>query len=86
MEQEVFRMKHVGMNEAAAQVAASTASAVHRRDHVHESGQACHPHAVEVIGLGHQAMVVCHDCGSDTGFMDFRRADLVATRHRRLTA
>ena len=60
--------------------------AVHRRDHTHEPGRACHPHAVEVIGLGHSAMVVCHDCGSDTAFMDARRADLVAERHRRMTA
>jgi hypothetical protein len=53
---------------------------------VHEDGQACHPHVVEVIGLGHSAMVVCHDCARDTGFMVAKRAEEVAQRHRRLTA
>ena len=79
-------MRHRGISDATAPVASSTASAVHRRDHVHEDGQVCHPHAVEVIGLGHSAMVVCHDCARDTGFMEARRADEVALRHRRLTA
>ena len=79
-------MKHRGISDASLQVAVSTASAVHRRDHVHQDGQACHPHVVEVIGLGHSAMVVCHDCARDTGFMDGRRAEEVAVRHRRLTA
>lgn len=78
-------MKHRGTSTATA-VALSTVDAVHRRDHTHTTGQSCHPHAVEVIGLGHHAMVVCHDCGSDTAFMDGRRADLVAERHRRMTA
>ena len=78
-------MKHRGTN-AATPVALSTADAVHRRDHTHTAEQACHPHVVEVIGLGHSAMVVCHDCHSDTAFMDARRADLVAERHRRMTA
>ena len=78
-------MKHRGTN-ATRPVALSTAVAVHRRDHTHPAGQDCHPHAVEVIGLGHSAMVVCHDCGSDTAFMDARRADAVAERHRRMTA
>lgn len=79
-------MKHRGINAATTPVALSTASAVHRRDHLHAAGQTCHPHVVEVIGLGHSAMVVCHDCGSDTAFMDARRAELVAARHRRMTA
>jgi hypothetical protein len=79
-------MRHRGINDATEPVALSTASAVHRRDHVHEDGRLCHPHVVEVIGLGHSAMAVCHDCGSDTGFMDARRAEQVADRHRRMTA
>jgi hypothetical protein len=83
--QEVPSMKHRGTSTATP-VALSTVDAVHRRDHTHTTGQACHPHAVEVIGLGHSAMVVCHDCASDTAFMDLRRADLVAERHRRMTA
>jgi hypothetical protein len=79
-------MRHRGISDLAAPVALSTASAGHRRDHVHEDGQACHPHVVEVIGLGHSAMVVCHDCARDTGFMVAKRAEEVAQRHRRLTA
>jgi hypothetical protein len=66
-------------------VALSTTAAVHRRDHVH-ADESCHPHVVEVIGLGPHAMVVCHDCAKDTGFMDGRRAEEIAERHRRLTA
>ena len=46
-------MRHRGINDATEPVALSTASAVHRRDHVHEDGRLCHPHVVEVIGLGH---------------------------------
>ena len=54
-------MRHRGISDLAAPVALSTASAVHRRDHVHEDGQACHPHVVEVIGLGSNVLV--HDDG-----------------------
>ena len=79
-------MKHRGMSALVTPVADSTASAVHRRDHAHGDDPVCHPHVVEVIGLGHHAMVVCHDCGTDTGFMDARKADTVATRHRSITA
>ena len=78
-------MKHRGISSATMPVALSTAMAVHRRDHVHD-GESCHPHVVEVIGLGSHAMVVCHDCAKDTGFMDGHRAEEVAERHRRLTA
>jgi hypothetical protein len=78
-------MKHRGISTIVGPVADSTASAVHRRDHVHGDGPVCHPHAIEVIGLGHSAMVVCHDCGTDTGFMDVRKAEVVATRHRTIT-
>jgi hypothetical protein len=78
-------MKHMGNRAAVLPVALSTTAAVHRRDHAHQ-GDACHPHVVEVIGLGQSALVVCHDCASDTGFMDGRVATEVAERHRRLTA
>ena len=79
-------MRHRGISDATAPVASSTASAVHRRDHAHGDDEVCHPHVVEVIGLWHSAMVVCHDCARDTGFMEARRAEEVAARHRRLTA
>lgn len=78
-------MKHRGMRPATVPVALSTTAAAHRRDHTHD-GDTCHPHVVEVVGLGSSAVVVCHDCASDTGFMEGRRATEVAERHRRLTA
>ena len=78
-------MKHRGISPTTMPVALSTTQAVHRRDHAHV-GETCHPHAIEVSGLGRHAMVVCHDCGADTGFMDGRRAEQVAERHRRMTA
>jgi hypothetical protein len=78
-------MKHRGLSPATVPVALSTTAAVHRRDHAHE-GETCHPHVVEVVGLGQNAVVVCHDCGRDTGFMEGRRAAEIAERHRRLTA
>jgi hypothetical protein len=79
-------MKHRGISTGTMPVALSTAAAVHRRDHIHDDGEPCHPHVVEVIGLGPHAMVVCHDCARDTGFMEARRAEEIAQRHRRLTA
>lgn len=71
---------------ATAPVAASTVAAVHRRDH-HHDGQAptCHPHKVEVVHLGHQAVTVCHDCQSDSGFVPDREAEQVAHEHEELT-
>jgi hypothetical protein len=78
-------MKHRGLSETTIPVALSTTAAVHRRDHAHE-GETCRPHVVEVVGLGSNAIVVCHDCATDTGFMESRRAAEVAERHKRLTA
>ena len=63
-------------------VAACTAAAAHRRDHHHPVGGSCHPHVVEVVHLGHRAVVVCHDCEADSGFLSDREADAVAKDHR----
>lgn len=68
--------------EGAALVEACTAAAVHRRDHHHPVSTSCHPHVVEVVHLGHRAVVVCHDCESDSGFLPEREADAVAATHR----
>ena len=67
---------------SAAPVAACTAAAAHRRDHHHAGAQSCHPHAVEVVHLGHRAVTVCHDCESDSGFLPEREAVAVAHAHR----
>jgi hypothetical protein len=66
-------------------VAACTAAAAHRRDHHHAAAVTCHPHAVEVIHLGHRAVTVCHDCESDSGFLPEREAEAVADAHRAQT-
>jgi hypothetical protein len=71
--------------ECVAQVAACTAAAAHRRDHNHPPSTTCHPHAVEVVHLGHRAVTVCHDCASDSGFLPQREAEAVALTHRTLT-
>jgi hypothetical protein len=64
-------------------VAACTTQAAHRRDHRHdETGESCHPHAVEVVHLGHRAVAVCHDCGTDSGFLPEREAERLASGHR----
>ncbi len=69
------------------QVAANTVAAVHRRDHHHEPAQACcHPHAVEVVHLGHRAVTVCHDCEADSGFLPEKAAETLASQHREQTA
>jgi hypothetical protein len=67
-------------------VAACTIQAVHRRDHHHEGEDTCHPHLVEVVHLGRQAIAVCHDCIEDSGFLPERDADRVASAHRQETA
>jgi len=67
-------------------VAVSTVDAVHRRDHHHEEDEACLPHLVEVVHLGRRAVVVCHDCGRDSGFLPERDADRLASVHRQDTA
>lgn len=71
--------------DGAALVAACTAAAAHRRDHHHPADSSCHPHVVEVVHLGHRAVVVCHDCEADSGFLSEREADAVATDHRART-
>ena len=66
-----------------AEVAACTAKAAHGRDHDHRSGgHGCHPHAVQVVYLGHRALTVCHDCRTDSGFLPYREAERLATGHR----
>lgn len=69
-------------DESTALVAACTAAAAHRRDHHHAAAMTCHPHAVEVVHLGHRAVMVCHDCESDSGFLPEREAEAVAHAHR----
>jgi hypothetical protein len=68
------------------QVAACTVDAVHRRDHHHAGEDACHPHLIEVVHLGRRAVVVCHDCRRDSGFLPERDADRLASAHRQETA
>jgi hypothetical protein len=79
----------IGMNDSdrtsIAAVAACTAAAAHRRDHLHEPHGECHPHVVEVVHLGALAVAVCHDCGSDSGFVPQREAESISTQHRRST-
>ena len=66
-------------------VAACTVDAVHRRDHHHDADETCHPHLVEVVHLGRRAVVVCHDCRRDSGFLPERDADRLASAHRQET-
>ena len=69
-----------------AEVAARTKAAAHRRDHDHSQGaDACHPHVVEIVHLGRQAVCVCHDCRLDSGFLPARAARAWAVDHRDLT-
>lgn len=68
-------------------VADATCQAAHRRDHGHSvRAPGCHPHSVEVVHLGNRAFAICHDCGSDTGFLAERVAQVTAEEHRRSTA
>ena len=68
------------------EVAASTMAAAHRRDHDHSASAGdCHPHVVEVVQLGGQAVTVCHDCQLDSGFVPRRQAEELAVGHRELT-
>ena len=65
------------------EVAACTVTAAHGRDHNHAFGaQCCHPHAVQVVYLGHRALTVCHDCGADSGFLPYWQAARLAEVHR----
>jgi hypothetical protein len=68
-----------------AAVAACTAAAAHRRDHRHQPREECHPHAVEVVHLGSLALAVCHDCGTDSGFVPGRAAEAICSGHRKAT-
>jgi hypothetical protein len=70
---------------SSAAVAACTAAAAHRRDHGHRPHEECHPHDVEVVHLGHLAVAVCHDCGSDSGFVPEREAENISMLHRQST-
>jgi hypothetical protein len=66
-----------------ASVASCTSTAVHGRDHTHTTGlYCCHPHAVEVVYLGHRALTVCHDCRADSGFLPHQEAERLADEHR----
>jgi hypothetical protein len=79
-------MSDQGHDHQVDQVAASTVEAVHRRDHHHEPSQeCCHPHAVEVVHLGHRAVTVCHDCEADSGFLPEKAAESLAVHHREQT-
>jgi hypothetical protein len=78
-------MREDTAQEGTALVAACTAAAAHRRDHHHAAAVTCHPHAVEVVHLGHRAVTVCHDCESDSGFLPEREAEAIASRHRSQT-
>jgi hypothetical protein len=67
-------------------VAASTATAVHSRDHSHRADvERCHPHVVEVVYLGHRALTVCHDCPADSGFLPSQEAERLAEEHKAQT-
>ena len=63
-------------------IEASTLVAAHRRDHLHADADNCHPHAAEVVHLGDRAAMVCHDCGTDSGFIAHRDAERLAAIHR----
>jgi hypothetical protein len=56
-------------------------AAVHRRDHAHAAG-CCSPHSVEVVHLGSASIVVCHDCGFESGFHSVRDCERAAAEHR----
>jgi len=68
-----------------ARIAGCAAAAAHRRDHHHETTPMCHPHIVEVVHLGPRAVMICHDCATDSGFLPDRDAEAVAVAHRGLT-
>ncbi len=75
-------MHEDNVEQSVAKVAACTAAAAHRRDHHHAPATGCHPHAIEVVHLGHRAVAVCHDCEADSGFLPERQAEAVAGAHR----
>ena len=69
-----------GESAARATVAANTLAAVHRRDH-HHTSECCAPHCVETVHLGGKAAMVCHDCGTDSGFLDNRAVAVLCREH-----
>lgn len=67
---------------ARAAVASCALAAAHRRDHQHSPDDACMPHCIEVVHLGRgAAAMVCHDCGTDTGFIDPLDAESAGRDH-----
>jgi hypothetical protein len=67
-------------------LAESVLAAAHRRDHAHTgTHNPCRPHVVEVVHLGSQAVMVCHDCLEDSGFVAHRHAEHLAAEHQLLT-
>ena len=78
-------MKGREMPKGAAVVVESMVGAVHRRDHTHWK-DTCHPHFVEVVGLGDQAIAVCHDCSLESGLVGTREAERLASEHLEQTA
>ncbi len=77
---------HQQWQTSSAEVAVCTAQAAHRRDHQHVGvDDECHPHVIEVVRLGERAVMVCHDCGTDSGFIAPREADQLACQHRQDT-
>jgi hypothetical protein len=73
------------IHTSSAAVAACTTAAAHRRDHRHAPHEECHPHVVTVVHLGQLAVAVCHDCGSDSGFVPEREAESISLMHRQST-
>lgn len=67
-------------NTARDAVAAGALAAAHRRDHQHDTDR-CTPHCVEVVHLGRRAVMVCHDCRSDSGFLPTPLAESLARAH-----
>lgn len=71
-----------GQIRAQAAVASCTLAAAHRRDHYHVYGDSCMPHCIEVVHLGKDtAAMVCHDCRTDTGFIDSHQAEAFCRDH-----
>src|SRR5450759_5796723 len=78
-----WSVNHIPCRAEVAELAACTAMAAHGRDHDHALGvQSCHPHAVQVVYLGHRALTVCHDCRTDSGFLPYQEAERLAEGHR----
>ena len=77
---------HHQWQTSADEVAVCTVEAAHRRDHQHVGvDDECHPHVIEVVRLGERAVMVCHDCRTDSGFIPPREADHLAYQHRQET-